>query len=364
MANRRKFLKLLGGGVVLAAGGTGAFVSTRTPHKALAPWQSAGGYNEPRMRALSYAVLAPNPHNRQPWMADLSEDGKITIWRDKDKNLPETDPFDRQLTIGMGCFLEQLSVAASETGHKVDYTLFPDGETGPVAVATFREGADLDPLFKHVMNRRSCKEPFSLDVPTVPENITTIADVHTDANLVDQVRELTFEAWLVEMNTHDKAKESTDLFRLGKAEVEANPDGIDFTGAFFEVAIMTGMLTREGSLDPNSFEFGEAVKIYKDMLLSTPAYAVIKTTGNTREDQIEAGRRWLRLNLMTTAAGLSLHPVSQALQEYEEMATHYRNIHALLAEPGDTLQMLGRLGYGPTVPETPRWPVEAKLINA
>ncbi|MEO1612027.1 MAG: twin-arginine translocation signal domain-containing protein, partial [Pseudomonadota bacterium] len=101
MPSRRNFLKILGGGVVLAAGGAGAFYGTRTPAKALAPWEAAGGYDEPRMRALSYAILAPNPHNRQPWMVDLSVADQVTIWRDKAKNLPETDPFDRQLTIGM-----------------------------------------------------------------------------------------------------------------------------------------------------------------------------------------------------------------------------------------------------------------------
>lgn len=67
MTSRRKFLTILGGGVVLAAGGAAAFMTTRTPTKAIAPWSAAGGYEDPRMQALSYAILAPNPHNRQPW---------------------------------------------------------------------------------------------------------------------------------------------------------------------------------------------------------------------------------------------------------------------------------------------------------
>jgi hypothetical protein len=32
----------------------------------------AGQYDDPRMRALSWAILAPNPHNLQPWKVDLS----------------------------------------------------------------------------------------------------------------------------------------------------------------------------------------------------------------------------------------------------------------------------------------------------
>jgi hypothetical protein len=159
-------------------------------------------------------------------------------------------------------------------------------------------------------------------------------------------------------------KESTDLFRLGKAEIEANPDGIDFSGPFFETLILTGMLTREGTLDPNSMEFAQGAKIYNELLSATQAYVVVRSGGNTRIDQIEAGRRWLRLNLTTTALGLSLHPVSQALQEYPEMSSHYALAHEMLAEPGETVQMLGRLGYGPKVSGTPRWPLEAKILNA
>lgn len=362
MPSRRNFLKILGGGVVLAAGGAGAFYGTRTPTKALAPWGAAGEYEEPRMAALSYAILAPNPHNRQPWLVDLSVADQVTIWRDKEKDLPETDPFDRQLTIGMGCFMEQMAIAASQTGHRVDFDLFPDGEDGPVAVAQFTEGAAADPLFAQIPNRRSCKEPFSDQVPPAAPELTALADVHTDPALVSRLRKLTVDAWLVEATTYRTMKESTDLFRLGKAEIEANPDGLDFGGPFFETLILAGLMTREGALDPTNMEFAEGKKIYDQMLNATAAYAVIRTQGNTRVDQIAAGRRWLRLNLTTTKLGLALHPVSQALQEYPEMAAYYADAHAMLSLTGETVQMLGRLGYGPEVPVSPRWPIEAKMI--
>ena len=67
-------------------------------------------------------------------------------------------------------------------------------------------------------------------------------------------------------------------------------------------------------------------------------------------------------NLATTQAGLALHPVSQALQEYPQMAEHYAAAHEMLAKDGETVQLLGRVGYGPQIPRTPRWPLETKLI--
>jgi hypothetical protein len=85
------------------------------------------------------------------------------------------------------------------------------------------------------------------------------------------------------------------------------------------------------------------------------------TPGNTRADQIAAGRDWVRLNLAATAAGLGMQPLSQALQEYTEMADLYAAAHQALAPGGGTVQMWARLGYGPTVAPSPRWPVENKI---
>ena len=363
MTSRRKFLTILGGGVVLAAAGAGAFVSTRTPAKALAPWSAAGGYDDRHMQALSYAILAPNPHNRQPWVVDLSKPNEVTILRDKARNLPETDPFDRQLTIGMGCFLEQLAIAASTTGHAVSYDLFPEGEDGPVAIARFRQGASPDPLFGHIMNRRSCKEPFQDRPVTTTPDLEALADIHTDPAETAALRELTKVAFDVEAFTPRTLEESIDLMRIGKAEINANPDGIDLGGAFFESLHIAGMMSKDALMDTDNAGFQQHHAGYLAMLDTTPAFAVIRTQGNTREDQIAAGRRWLRLNLTTTSLGMALHPVSQCLQEYPEMAEHYAAAHDMLAKPGETVQMLGRLGYGPDTPFTPRWPLETRLLN-
>lgn len=364
--SRRKTLALLGGGFVVAATvSAGTFLSTRSPTRALEPWQDAGQYDDPRLFALSYALLAPNPHNRQPWLVELQGQDAFLLHRDKARNLPHTDPYDRQIFIGLGCFLELLSVAATIRNKSAQIDLFPDGTDGPIAHVTLLDGATRDPLSSFILDRRSCKEPFE-DRP-VPENVATelaaYGTVIIDPELVAQIKNLSWQAWLTEMHTQRALKESVDLMRFGKMEINANPDGIDLGGPFLESLMLAGVLTRENQLDPESTGFKEGVKIYEAMLQATPAYIVVTTPQNTRADQIAAGRRWLRLNLDTTRLGLALHPVSQALQEYEEMALHYKSAHRMLAKPGETVQMLGRLGFGPTPARTPRWPLETRIMN-
>jgi hypothetical protein len=384
MMKRRNFLTLVGGGTVLAAtaGATG-FALTRTPRKALAPWQVAGGsaYGEPRMKALSYAVLAPNPHNRQPWLVELRGEDQIVLTVDTAKLLPHTDPLDRQITIGLGCFLELLTMAAAEDGYRVDLDLFPDDQhagrlTGaPIAVARFARDYTIqpDPLFAFVHERRSNKEPFDISKP-VPDGALeailaasrrkTVLAGTNEPSQVKAWRELTEQALQIEIDTPRTYKESVDLFRIGKSEINANPDGIDFSGPLFETLALLGQFDRDVALDRESTGFKQGEQAVLDNTRTAMAHVWMVTTGNARQDQIAAGGDWLRVNLEATRQGLAFHPLSQALQEYDEMKGIYAQVHSRLAPGGGTVQMLARLGYGPAVPVSPRWPLEAKLIEA
>jgi hypothetical protein len=87
------------------------------------------------------------------------------------------------------------------------------------------------------------------------------------------------------------------------------------------------------------------------------------TRSNTRIDQLNAGRDWLRVNLATTKEGVGTHPMSQALQEYPEMKALYDRCRKLLAPEGGTVQMLARLGYASKVPPSPRWRLGAKIVK-
>jgi len=380
--NRRKVLGIIGGGSIVAAtAGAGVFLSTRTPTRAMLPWQQAGQYQEPRRRALSYAILAPNPHNRQPWQVDLSQQDRITLFADTGKMLPHTDPFNRQITIGLGCFLELLRMAAAEQGYRAEIKLFPQGfenshlDQRPVAEITMikDEGIQKNPLFAQVLLRRSLKEPFDIAKSVPDEALNQLEKVVGNgvgvgtSNGMDRVaalRQVTREAMAIEIKTPRTYQESVDLFRIGKSEVNANPDGIDFSGPLFGSLALLGLFTREIALDVNSSAYQQGIESVMANIDTAMGYIWLKTAGNGRIDQLNAGRDWLRINLATTALGIGLHPISQALQEYDEMNGHYEKIHKILDAEGETVQMLGRLGYGKAVPPSPRWPLDAKITKA
>jgi hypothetical protein len=376
---RRKTLALIGGGTILAATAGMAYDISRPPARALAPWDAAGGYADPRMRALSWAILAPNPHNRQPWMVDLSRADTVMLHVDTQRLLPHTDPFSRQIVIGLGCFLEVMRMAALEDGFAVETELFPEGSDAealdgrPVAICRFRpaDGAR-DPLFAHVPFRRTLKEPYDMDRPVPDAALGALASAAIHGSRVGAtnapgevaaMRALSHEALRIEIETPHTYRESVDLFRIGRAEVEADPDGIDFTGPAFETMARTGLFSREVALDTTSMAYRQGAAAVFANTDTAMGHVWQVTDANTRADQIAAGRDWVRINLAATAQGLGIQPLSQALQEYPEMAGPYREIHAMLAPGGGTVQMWARIGYGPDVAPSPRWPLEEKIVG-
>ena len=378
--NRRKMLGLIGGGTILAAtAGIGGFLSTRVPHKALKPWSHAGEYSEPRKRALSYAILAPTPHNRQPWLVDLRDDDKITLYVDTKKMLPHTDPFNRQITIGLGCFLELLRMAAAEDGYLAKIDGFPRGfnqdqlDDRPVAVISFTKDASVkkDQLFSQVLKRQSLKEPYDMTREISDDSLAMLRGLQQKnvligtSNLpedIQQLRQLTHQALAIEIATPRTHKESVDLFRIGKAEINANPDGIDLGGPLLDSLAIIGAFTRTASLDTKSANYQQGIDKVMANVDTAMGYVWLITDGNTRFDQLNVGRDWLRVNLNTTRMGLGTQPLSQALQEYPEMAEKYTQIHKILGAEGKIVQMFARLGYAERAAQSPRWPIEAKII--
>lgn len=378
MHDRRDVLKLIGGGAVVAAtaplsGCSGVGVS----QAARGPWRNAGQYDDPRKRALSYALLAPNPHNRQPWLVRLEGADALTLQVDPARRLPATDPLDRQIVIGCGAFLELLAIAAAEEGYRADIVAFPEGEdmktldARPVARVTLVAGAgQRDPLAAHILARRSNKtvyeprEVAAADLQALADagrapGITSVTTA--DAGLVARLRDLTWRAHVKEVTTPAANQESVDLMRIGAREVAANPDGIGLEGGMIEFARRVGIVSRENLADPTSTAFKQGLDLYEKMAMSARAFGWICNDNRSRGDQLAAGRAYLRMNLKATALGLGVHPWSQALQEYPEMAALYDEARALLGG-GGTVQMLYRIGYAQAIGPTPRRGLEAHLV--
>ncbi len=372
----RRSIILGAGGVGLALiGGGVAWRVMRQPTTAIAPWRlDPTPPADVRLDAFRHAILAPNPHNRQPWLIELVRQDLALLRCDLDKRLPETDPFDRQITIGFGTFIEVARIAAAERGYAIDVTPFPAGEPqprlnqNPVAQLVFRKEAGIarDPLYSAITHRHTNRALFAPTPPTpgqlqvvARENVVTSAD----PALLAHMRPLAVRAMTIETVTHRTFMESVDLMRIGADEMNANPDGLPIGGPAVEALQAVGMLNQKLIADPSTGAFNMGLKQVQDSCGSIPALIWITTAGNSRAEQLEAGRRYVRAQLRATTLGLAMQPLSQALQEYPEMAADYVRVHRLLGASGtERVQMLARIGTAPPALPAPRWPLDNHLV--
>jgi nitroreductase len=384
MMKKRQFIRLLGGGTVVAAGGL-ALAGCGSIAPATQAWRDAGKEQaDVRRSLLSSALLAPNPHNLQSWLADLRQPDTIMLMCDGKRLLPETDPMGRQIMIGQGCFLELLVIAATHYGYTAQVDMFPEGVPGdtlqalsasPRTIARVRlarSSAAADPLFAQIVNRRSNKEPFELNKPVAEQSLEAMvkaasmpgvtARFSIAADKVAALRELTWRAHLKEVTTPHTLMESVRLMRIGASEINQHRDGISLSGPIMEAGKLFGFINRESLADPQSSGFAQGLKKYYAIMSTAMGHMWLSTAGNSRQDQINSGRAYVRMNLKATELGIGMHPLSQALQEFAEMAELHKTMRQELAiAPGHTAQMLMRVGYGPQAQPKPRRALESLL---
>ncbi len=361
-AYRRRFIRSLGSAAVIAAASPlGACAPM--PEEAIEAWRLAGRDLDPRRKLVSWAILAPNPHNRQPWLVDLRRDGEITLHCDLDRLLPMTDPHGRQILIGHGCFLELLALAAPALGQQAEVTLFPEGEPGadrldgrPVArVRLAAAAAARDPLFGQILARGTYKKPFA--AKAVPPGILqALADAAArpgvtigltqDPARVTRINDIMVRAWDIEQDTARTWKESVDLTRVGAEDILRHRDGISLGGTLMETLRLLGQMTPEKAMDRDSAYFAGGKKRVREWVPTTSSWLWLKTSAAGRAAQIEAGRAFVRMQLKAAELGLVTQPPSQVLQEYPEMLALQREFETLVGQqPGEKVQMLVRAGY-------------------
>jgi hypothetical protein len=382
---RRKFIRVAGGGIIVAAVG-GTACTPQMPAAAIDAWQGPGREADVRRWILGHAILAPHSHNLQSWLVDLAAPDEILLRCDLNRLLPETDPFSRQIMMSHGTFLELLDIAARERGLRAETTLFPDGAFGPDKlderpVARIRLIPDpaqpKDPLFAQILQRRTNRSLYDSKRPVAPAAWQAMAEaVKSHAahfgfigpdqpDALRQHRDIAAQAWRIELTTPRTILESYRLLRVGTAEIEQHRDGLTMLDPMVVMLNRLGLFDRSKAPAPDSYPTTSQLEAFGQRLDSTPGFLWMVTDGNDRVTQVDAGRAYARVQLAATAHGVSMQPLQQALQEYPEQAQPHAAIRRLLDAPAPTrtVQMWARVGHAPPVAPAPRRGVAAHLVR-
>jgi hypothetical protein len=384
--NRRKSLQLL------LAGGTLTHLTAcdSLPAAAIAPWQALPEpppelAHDPRWPALAWAMLAPSPHNLQPWLADVRQPGCVRLWPDPQRLLPHTDPAFRQILVGCGAFAELLCLAASHAGWLTELTLLPEGpypldrlDERPWADVRFVRPAPPPPaehtLFAAVRQRRTDRQPYAATPPedrqlhALAQAIAPVPGVElawsTEPERCQRISALAIKGCRVEFGDPAMWAESVATSRWGADAVAAEPSGTPVLGAAAWWGRRLGVLNDAALRNPQGLAARQTLARFEHALSATPAWAWLVSQDANRAAQLHSGRAFLRLGLAASSQGLALHPCSQTLQEVPVLAPLYQAMHAELGVAAPRrVHMLLRVGHSPNVtPPSPRREVRHILL--
>jgi hypothetical protein len=365
---RRRFIRLLGNVSILLLPMLTSCTSTRK-HHVISP-QVPG--SDPRHRWLVIAARAPSSHNMQPWKVDLtSRPDKMALYVDTRYLLPASDPESRQTIVSLGGFIELLCMAANADGFhcEVKQPEHNDDESQPVALFTFirmQTPPTPDGLLAFASLRHTSRAAFHQDKPISEARLSlllaagtvpgTVAYGNVQVGKIADINKLVVKAWLAELQRPETMLEMLKVTRIGSQEIEHYRDGIAIQGFLPELAARLGMFPRDHLPAKDSVVMNRMREMGQQQANSSAGWIWLVTTGNSRSQQISAGRAFIRLHLRATQLGIALHPMSQALEHYPEMSESQQHLYQTLniSSEEQTVQILARIGYADHEPLTPR----------
>ncbi|WP_324787734.1 Acg family FMN-binding oxidoreductase [Streptomyces sp. H51] len=312
---------------------------------------------------VAAATAAPSMHNAQPWrFRYVTGTRTFELRPDLSRAMTRTDPDNRALCLGCAAALFNLRVAAAHAGRDVETLLLPS-PADPDLYATVRltgtGGADreLARLFPAISRRHTSRHPFT-EQPIPRE----VADALCDAARQEGAQMVFPDAWHVEAlldHVYDvegrdsvrpeRFEDIQNWTRIGQQEAEAAVDGIpDY--AF-------GPTKSGGRAPVRDFAGRRHVPGRTAAVFETvPQLALLGTTNDRRVDWLRAGQAMQRVLLLATLHGLSTSLSSHSLEQHD--------LRELARDPVSAMgfvQMVLRLGYGPTGVASPRRPVPEVL---
>ncbi|MFD7406818.1 Acg family FMN-binding oxidoreductase [Streptomyces sp. NPDC059866] len=313
---------------------------------------------------VAEAAAAPSMHNAQPWRFRYLTGERVLLLRaDPERAMPRSDPDNRALHIGCGAALFNLRVAAVHANLLPETRLLPEPRD-PLLLAAVHladdagrpRDEDLARLHPAIRRRHTSRHPFT--EKDVPEDVrSTLQDAAEREGAVllfpdpwhaETVLDLIRDAESRDTLDPDASEDLVSWTRLGP-EAQTAVDGVP------EYAF--GPRKWDGKAPVRDFAGRRRVADRGTATFEhTPHLALLSTPGDGPADWLRAGQALERVLLEATLAELATSLTSHALED--------RALRLLARDPASgvgQVQMVLRLGYGPTGPATPRRPVRDVL---
>ena len=374
--NRRGVLKIAGATVVVAGGALAwrAFdqgVFSAGSGAAYEPWKNWQADDSPRpLRLVRAAILAANPHNSQPWRFRVTEN-TIDVFADPGRNIGAIDPFLREMTMGIGCALENLLIAAATEGYSAEVKLLPDpGDPAHAAHILLSPGTRIaSPLYDAMPKRHTNRGPYDTARNVSADSLEGLAALGADlpgTRLIwfdspearTKIGELIVAAAEAIVADRQQSADSARWFRTSWQQLQTFRDGTTLDAQSLPPFVNAAAKM----LPPLSQETADHawLQATRERHVATAAAfgLILVTDARDNTMRLRGGRLWQRMHLWATTKRLAMQPLNQMSERADrelQLGIEPRfgtALKELVADAGWQVLMPLRIGY-PTVEAKP-----------
>lgn len=312
--------------------------------------------SEDMVQILKYASLAPSSHNTQPWRVKVISELEFIVQSDPKRWLPKVDPENRESLLSIGAFWENLEQAAFAFGFKIKTEILA---TNPknidiLKVKLVRYLPQKSNGLEFVKTRTTNRKPYKKKdlLPLHSKGLKKLLPDH----LTYFPRETKEGKWiaksLIEANkkqtfNDEKQKELAEWLRFSRSEVERKKDGItpEMLGVFSVTKFFWYIFINRKTVLSWSFR-NRGVKNVKNQVNNCAGFIAITSDDLSVSSLLHTGKEFESLALKCTEYGISIHPMSQLMEE-----SPWKVQTAELLGLSKPVQFILRVGYSKFQPK-------------
>ncbi|HBN34129.1 MAG TPA: hypothetical protein DHW69_04970 [Parabacteroides distasonis] len=278
-------------------------------------------------KVFEYGALAPSSHNAQMWHIVKEKENLYRVEIDSLWRLKAVDPHDREAYISIGCFLQNCIYAAPHCGVSMEVSV-----KDTKAYLTFskcdEEKKTSEYSLYDIERRCTCRRNF-LNKPIsddIVQKLSSFENVRYIDKMTDKGRELSdliVNSNSIQLSSKKSMEELSLFISSNKNDIKRGRGltleslGLNSIERFF-----FRMFYAKKNFAGNKSFFSSSIRATKKQVENCSGFFVLFVQKDSPEELIKAGmdleRFWLKLNTM----GISVHPMSQPLEEVPDKVVY------------------------------------------